>query len=47
MTHFLCLGHDLDPAGDAYHEAPVVGEYGWGPVDQVVEPDDGVHALGV
>ena len=42
MTHLWCLGLDLDPAGDAFVEAPVTGNYGWGPVEQVVEPEDGV-----
>ena len=45
LTHLWCLGPDLDPAGDAIYEAPVVGDYGWGPADQVVEPEDGEPAL--
>ncbi|XXG76378.1 hypothetical protein AAC387_Pa08g0742 [Persea americana] len=40
----LVLGPDYDPAGDAIHETPVVGDYGWGPVDQGVEPEDGEPA---
>ncbi|XXG82482.1 hypothetical protein AAC387_Pa10g0418 [Persea americana] len=32
------------PAGDAIHEAPVVGDYGWGPADQGVKPEDGEPA---
>ncbi|XXG76968.1 hypothetical protein AAC387_Pa08g1219 [Persea americana] len=47
LTHLWCLVLDLDPAGDAIHEAPVAGDYGWGPADQVIEPEDGVHAPGV
>ena len=46
LTHLWCLGIDLDPAGDAYHEALVAGDYGWGPADQVVEPDDGAPVHG-
>ncbi|XXG52581.1 hypothetical protein AAC387_Pa03g0875 [Persea americana] len=46
LTHLWCLGLDLDPASDAYHEAPVVGDYGLGPVDQVVKLDDGAPAQG-
>ena len=33
--------------GDAIIKAPVAGDYGWGPVDQVVEPEDEVPAQGV
>ena len=47
LTHLWCLALDLDPVGDAYHEAPVVGEYNWGQVDQVVEPEDGAPAQSV
>ena len=47
LTHFWCFSLDLNPADDAYHEVLVVGEYGWGPVDQVVEPEDGAPAQGV
>ncbi|KAJ8620061.1 hypothetical protein MRB53_028590 [Persea americana] len=36
----------LDPADDAIYETPVVGDYGWGPADQVVEPEDGALAQG-
>ena len=46
LTHLWCLGPDLNPADDAYYEAPVVGDYGWEPADQVVEPDDGAPAQG-
>ncbi|XXG85836.1 hypothetical protein AAC387_Pa11g0852 [Persea americana] len=37
---------DHDPTNDAFYEAPVVGDYGWGPADQVVEPEDGAPAQG-
>ena len=47
LTHLWCLGYNFDPTGDVIHEAPVAGDYGWGPVDQVVEPEDGVPAQGV
>ena len=47
LTHLWCLGLDLNPVGDVYHEVPVVDEYGWGPVDLVVEPEDGAPAQGV
>ena len=40
LTHLWCLGLDYDPEGEAIHEAPVVGDYGWGPANQVVEPED-------
>ena len=46
LTLFWCLGPDHDPTDDAYYEAPVVGDYEWGSVDQVVEPDDGAPAQG-
>ena len=44
LTHLWCLGFDLDPTGDTIFEALVADDYGWGPVDQVVEPKDGVPA---
>ena len=44
LTHLWCLGPDHDPASDAFYEAPVVGDYGWGPADQVVELEDGEPA---
>ena len=47
LTHLWCLGIDLDPAADVIHQAPVASDYGWGPADQVIEPEDGVHAPGV
>ena len=43
----LVLSFDFDLTGDAIIEAPVAGDYGWGPVDQVVKPKDGVPAHGV
>ena len=46
LTHLWCLDLDLDPAGDAYYEAPVVGDYGLGPADQAVEPDYRAPAQG-
>ena len=46
LTHLWCLGPDLDPAGDAIYETPVVGDYGWGSADQVIEPEDGEPAQG-
>ena len=46
LTHLWCLGPDHDPASDAIYEAPLVGDYGWGPADQVVEPEDGEPAQG-
>ena len=47
LTHLWCLGFDLDPVGDAIHEAPVAGDYDWGPADPVIELEDGVPAPGV
>ena len=47
LTHLWCLGLDLDPAGDAYYEAPVAGDFEWGPVDQVVELEDRAPVPGV
>ena len=47
LTYLWCLGLDLNPVGDAFIEAPIAGDYGWGPVDQVVEPEDGVPTQGV
>ncbi|XXG59633.1 hypothetical protein AAC387_Pa04g1683 [Persea americana] len=46
LTHLWCLGPDHDSVDDAFYEAPVVGDYGWGPADQVVEPEDIAPAQG-
>ena len=46
LTHLWCLGSDHDPARDAIYKAPVVGDYEWGPADQVVEPVDGKPTQG-
>ena len=46
LTHLWCFGFDLDPTGDTFIEAPVAGDYEWGPVDQVVEPEDGAPTQG-
>ena len=46
LTHFWCLGPDHDPVDDALYEVPVVGDYWWGPADQVVEPEDGAPIQG-
>ena len=42
LTHLWYLSFNLDPAGNTFVEAPVAGNFGWGLVDQVVEPEDGV-----
>eukprot|EP00268_Persea_americana_P041664 TRINITY_DN41600_c0_g1_i4.p1 TRINITY_DN41600_c0_g1~~TRINITY_DN41600_c0_g1_i4.p1 ORF type:complete len:304 (-),score=39.15 TRINITY_DN41600_c0_g1_i4:1783-2694(-) len=39
-------GTDPDPKDDAIVEAPVAGDYGWGPADPAVELDIGVPAQG-
>ena len=47
LTIIWCLGLDTDSIaveGEAFHEAPLVDEYGWGPGDLVVMPDDGETA---
>ena len=44
LTHYLCLGTDPDSKDDALVEAPVTGDYGWGPTNQGVELKDGVLA---
>ena len=46
LTHLWCLGPDHNPADDTFYEAPVVGDYGWGPADQEVEPEDGAPSKG-
>ena len=46
LTHLWCLGLNYDPVGDAYIEVPIAGDFEWRPVDQVVEPKDGVPAQG-
>ena len=38
LTHLWCSGPDHYPEGDEIEEAPVVGDYGWGQLDQGVEP---------
>ena len=40
------LGIDLDPEDDTIVKAPVAGDCGWGPTDQVVEPEVGVPRQG-
>ena len=45
-NHLWCLGFDFDPAGDTFIEEPVARDYGQGPVDQVIEPEDGVPVQG-
>ena len=47
LTHLWCLGFDINPLGDAIIEAIVAGSYDLGPVDQVVEPEDGVPAQSI
>ena len=47
LTLSLCLGIDYDYTGDALVEAPIAGNYGWGPADQEVALDDGAPAQGV
>ena len=47
LTHLWCLGFDLNPVGDTIYEAPVAGDYGWGPDDQVIESEDRAPAPGV
>ena len=46
LTHSWCLGIDLVHEGDALVEAPIAGDYGWGPAVPEVELDDGVPAHG-
>ena len=46
LTHLWCLGFDFDPTSDVFIKAPIAGDFEWGPVDQVVEPEDGVPAQG-
>ena len=49
LTHLWCLGLDPEFADDALAlvEAPVAGDYGWGPADPDVELEGGepIHGL--
>ena len=47
LTHYWYLGINPDYEGDTFLEAPVVGDYGWGPADQEVELVFGEPAPGV
>ena len=50
LTHYIwCLGIDTDPIpeGDVLLEAPIAEEYGWGPIDPKIAPEDGEPVLGV
>ena len=46
LTNSWCLGIDPDYEGDALVEAPIAGDYRWGPANLEVELDNGVPAHG-